>query len=605
MMLALLASAAAAQDQPPIRPRHADMLVSTSPAVPPPEAAWRRIDLPFNTDQPSAWYRMKFEAPASPDPHWAVYLPYLYRGGLLMLNGVPLLHLADSNAQYMVRTERPYLVPIPETALKPGTNELLLRLSSETGTARYRMPLLAIGPAPQLRSHFEWRLFWVRTMPQFTVVACTVVGLLVLFIWWRRREESLYGLFGIAALLWGGRTLTFIIETLPTPLWGLWRLFYHSATGGFIIVLMVFSLRLAERRLPRLEQALFGYWLLGPIGYAVSGGSETLTGRIWAGGLIPIGIGILVMSGVAAWRQRTVTLVALSAAIALAVAAGFNDYLLAASSSLLPATWKAHRIFLLHYAADVLLLVMGAILSARFVVTLQAIEQLNRTLESRVAVREKTLSENFAQLGRLERQHAADEERQRIMRDLHDGLGSQLFVTLSRVEAGGIGQDETAQALRDCIADMRLALEAMSPDGNDFLEAWGNFRFRWQAQLQAAGVRSSWEVEADEDVIELPSHAGLQLLRIAQEALTNVLKHSHARDVRVRLAATPETLRLEVIDDGRGLCESDARIGKGLANMKARAVRLGAQLHVEPSDPGTNVWVEIPRPATQAPAAAS
>ena len=156
------------------------------------------------------------------------------------------------------------------------------------------------------------------------------------------------------------------------------------------------------------------------------------------------------------------------------------------------------------------------------------------------------------------------------MRDLHDGLGSQLFVTLSRVEMGEIEHSAIVQALRDCIADMRLALEASSPDSNNFLEAWGNFRFRWESQLAAAGLQSIWEVEAHNDVIELAPHAGLQLPRIAQEALTNVLKHAVAHDVQIRLNNREGTVRLAVSDDGRGLGLVDGRTGRGLANMRAR-----------------------------------
>src|SRR6185369_15803044 len=191
------------------------------------------------------------------------------------------------------------------------------------------------------------------------------------------------------------------------------------------------------------------------------------------------GIAVLVIGAVAARRQRTLELTVLSLALALAVLAGVHDYLVATSSWIIPAIAPraaAHRVFLLHYAADILLLVMGGILAARLIGTLQAIEQLNRTLESRVAERESALSENFDRLRKLEREHAVVEERQQIMRDLHDGLGSQLFLTLSRAEVGRIDQGEIVQALRECIADMRLTLEAMGPESSDLLQAWSNFR---------------------------------------------------------------------------------------------------------------------------------
>jgi signal transduction histidine kinase len=439
-------------------------------------------------------------------------------------------------------------------------------------------------------------------MAQFTVISCLIVGVMGLFIGLRRPEESLYGLFGAAALLWGIRTLTLVIEVMPATAWYAWRTIYHGATGGFVIVLLLFAMRLAGMRYQRLKWALFAYWLLGPIGYLATGGNEMLIGRYWAGGLLPIGIAIFVISLTAAWRQRTAALTMLSIALALAVLAGVHDYLMATAAPILRALAPQaadHRVFLLHFAADILLLVMGGILSARLVGTLQAIEQLNRTLEVRVAEREMALSKNYEQLRRLERQHAAVEERQQIMRDLHDGLGSQLFLTLSRAEVGRIDQGEIVQALRECIADMRLTLEAMSPESNDFLQAWGNFRFRWEQLLEASGLVSRWEMDShDEGLVELSPHVIIQLLRIVQEALTNVLKHARAAEVAVRLRTDERMIGIEVFDNGRGLGDADAQAGHGLANMRARAQRVGAQLEITDRHPGVRVSVEFSRQNT-------
>lgn len=595
LLMFVLCASAYAQ---PERPRHADVVFS--PDLVPPAGKWQRVELPFTFDDSTAWFRVAFEvAPPATGDAWAVYLPYFYGGGRLFLNGSQLAHIREPDADVIVRWERPHLVAIPAALLLPGTNELLIRIAA-TSVSRGRLPLLAFGPSAQLIPEYDNRLFWVRTMSQFTVIACVIVGMLGLFIGWRRPEESLYALFGAAAMLWGVRTLTLVIEVMPANAWYAWRTIYHGATGGFSIIMLLFAMRLAGIPFPRLKWALFAYWLLGPIGYLASGGNEVLIGRWWAGGLIPIGIAILVISVTAAWRQRAAALTALSLALALAVVAGIHDYLIATGGPLIRAIAPQaanHRVFLLHYAADVLLLVMAGILTARLVGTLKAIEQLNRTLESRVAEREATLASNYERLRLLERQHAAIEERQQIMRDLHDGLGSQLFLTLCRAQVGRIDQGEIVQGLRECIADMRLTLEAMSPDSNDFLQAWGSFRFRWQEVLESSGLRSSWELQSSEDLVELSPHVILQLLRIAQEALTNILKHAHADKVVVRLFADGRRIGIEILDNGRGLGDAGALGGHGLANMRARAVRAGARLEIADGHPGVRVSVQLEREA--------
>ena len=595
--LLLLALGAGALSQP-LRPGQADVVFSADVVPPAASAPWQRVDLPFSFDQPSAWIRVQFQAPQPPtDASWAVYLPYFYGGGRLFLNGAPLAHIQEPTADVIVRWERPQLVPIAPALLRPEINQLLVRIAA-TPVSRGRMPLLAIGPQGQLLPEYDSRLFWIRTMSQFTVISCVIVGLLALFIWWRAREELLYGLFGAAALLWGIRTLTLVIEVMPSGAWYAWRTIYYATTGGFTIVMLLFAMCLAGMRYPRLKWALFGYWLLGPVGYLVSNGNEVLIGRFWAAGLLPIGFAVLAIGAVAAWRQRTVSLTVLSLALALAVLAGVHDYLVATSSFIIRAIAPqaaAHRVFLLHYAADILLLVMGGILAARLIAAFKAIEQLNRTLESRVAEREAALSENYERLRKLEREHAAVEERQQIMRDLHDGLGSQLFLTLSRAEVGRIDQGEIVQALRECIADMRLTLEAMGPESSDFLQAWSNFRYRWQQLLESSGLNSSWEIDAGDRQVELTPHVILQLLRIVQEALTNVLKHARAEKVAIRLRTDDERIGIEVFDDGRGLHNAGSHAGRGIANMRARAQRVGAHIEITDQHPGVRVSVDFDR----------
>jgi len=602
-LLLVALSLGAAQE--PVRPRQAAVLLSTALEPPAPAAGWAAIALPYSGAQPAAWFRVDFEAGAAPADSWAVYLPYLNGGGRLVLNGVPLAHVQEPSPALVVRWERPHLVAIPPPLLRPGANQLLIRVAASPSSRIIRVPLLEVGPVLQLLPAYERRLFWVRSMAQFTVISCLIVGTLSLFIWWRRREEALYGLFGAAALLWGVRTLTFVVEVLPATSWLMWRTAYHAATGGFAIVMLLFTMSLAGMGYPRLRRILLGYWMLGPLGYLVSGGNEAMIGRYWTAGLLPIGCAVLAISAVAAWRQRTAALVALSLALSVAVLAGFHDYLLASAAplmQLLAPQVAANRIFLLHYAADLVLVVMGGTLSARLVSAFQAIEQLNRTLESRVREREAALAANYERMRHLERQHAAGEERQQIMRDLHDGLGSQLFITLSRAEMGRIDQAEIVQALRACIADMRLTLEAMSPENNDFLEAWGNFRFRWQQLLDASGLASSWQTEAEGEPVELAPHVSLQLLRIVQEALTNILKHAAARTVAVRLHTDARVIVIEVSDDGHGMHRTGAVAGRGMVNMRARALRVGARLEITHLEPGLRVAVDLDR-RTAAPVA--
>jgi signal transduction histidine kinase len=180
------------------------------------------------------------------------------------------------------------------------------------------------------------------------------------------------------------------------------------------------------------------------------------------------------------------------------------------------------------------------------------------------------------------------------MREIHDGLGSRLFTSLLRVERGDMNDRQIADTLRDCIADMRLALEALAPD-DDFEAALGNFLFRWQSLLQEVHIQPTWAIDVLPDsALSLPRQTVLQLLRIAQEALTNVVKHAHAKNVRIELRQRSGLLQLEIVDDGMGADLSNDKTGRGIGNMQARAKQLGGELDMRSGLGGTRVVLRLP-----------
>lgn len=592
--------------------RAAVLLVDASQPPPDTDPRWSPVSVPDAQDGPLAWYRVEFQVPAHPDTDsMMLYLPYFYGGGSIWVNRQPVASIQENSPTLRVHWERPFLIPLPLSTLHVGTNLLHLRVGAAQGNSSTRLPQLVLGPQSDLQSQFDRRLFVVRTIPLVTVVSGSVMGLFVIGIWLGRREEILYGLFGVAALLWALRTTTFVFDVMPAALWPLWRLLYHASTGGFIIVMALFALQLAGWNRRPIAIGLGIYGLLGPMLYAVSGDqAEEVVGRWWVLGLIPVGLSIAVVTFASAWRQRTLGTNLIAAAVALAVLSGVHDYLVAWDSPLLTALapgWATHRLFLLHHGANLLLVAMGVVLTMRFVRSLHAVEEANRTLETRVQVREREIAASYARIATLQREQATFDERQRIMQDLHDGLGAQLFTSLLRAERGALDADATTAVLRGAIDEMRVAIEALASDEGDFRTTFGNFRFRWDQRLRDAGVSADWDVDLPDAVLAVAPHDGLQLLRVAQEALTNILKHAHARHVRITLQRRRDELVLEVSDDGVGLDSPHGEAGvqlhgatagsrRGLANMRARAQRLRARLFIGAAQAGsgTRVTLELP-----------
>lgn len=599
--LCLASAAQAVVQEPP-----GALMVSEASRTPPDAtAAWKAVTLPdlWRKSRPkvvptASWYRVGFDhAPGDSQP-WGVLFPYLYEGGQVWLNGALLATIQESTAQSHVRWARPHLVSLPPALLRPGDNELLVRVQpAPDGSLRF--PRVRVGPMPELAPLHDAHFFWASVTPQITAVVCLLVSLSVLYIWWRQRGEVMYGLFGLAVALWGIRTLTFVVEVVPTSAWPFWRLLVHSATGGFIVAMTVLAWRLAGIHKPWFERALFGYWLLGPLWMLAQGvAAEPLVNRWWIGGFLPIGATIVAVSVWSLVRRPTLESAALPVTMAIAALAGMHDYLI--RWELDPPipwleAWFAQRFQLLHLGASLVLLAIGWLLTRRFIGALRSMEDVNQTLEARVADREKELAANYVRLFALERENAAGQERQRIMRDIHDGLGSRLFVSLSRVERGEITSDEIADSLRGCISEMRLALDTLTPCEQDFRSTLGNFLFRWRSQLLACGVQARWDIDVPDEALQLSPHASLQLLRVAQEALTNVVKHAGASIVDVQLRLVDGKLELEVRDNGIGAAGvSPESSGRGLTNMRTRATQLGGNVDVHGGSGGTRVTVRVP-----------
>lgn len=194
---------------------------------------------------------------------------------------------------------------------------------------------------------------------------------------------------------------------------------------------------------------------------------------------------------------------------------------------------------------------------------------------------------------------AREEERRRLRRDLHDGLGPALAGHLLRLDviaqvlepdspAAGL-VDNLRDELRATVAEVRRVVEGLRPPAIDELGLAG--ALAEAVKRLTTGTSIDLDVQVHE-LPQLPAAAEVAAFRIVTEAVTNVVRHAQASTCCVEVTVTDGSLRLAVTDDGVGPA-SGGRTGNGLQTMRERAEELGGQLRVT-SGRGTQVLALLP-----------
>ncbi len=203
---------------------------------------------------------------------------------------------------------------------------------------------------------------------------------------------------------------------------------------------------------------------------------------------------------------------------------------------------------------------------------------------------------------------AREEERRRLRRDLHDGIGPALAgLTLKTETARALLPPGSASAsrqlhdlseeIRRTVVDVRRLVEGLRPPALDELGLAGACAQAVGRLTAGSGLAAS--VQASDDLPALPAAVEVAAYRIVVEAVANTVRHARARRCRVSMALTPAGLAVEVTDDGAGLVASGHH-GHGLAIMRERAEELGGTVTVRDGSPGVTIQARLPAVTTPA-----
>jgi signal transduction histidine kinase len=539
-----------------------------------------------------AWYRTRYVVPAEHrgDKPISIYVGRIWGGAYsVWLNG----KLVSANLDdWRMQWNFPLYVQLPLQAAKGGESLEIVIAVPYREVEGYGVGTLFVGPDSQLKPIYERRNLIQVVLPQAGLVVVLVIGLLSLHVWFTRRSETSYLVFAVSALAWFIFDIQYVYDISADTTAAKWlATAVDSALGWAFAGLYIFVLRIEERREVMAERLLIGYAAFVSL----------ITMPVWNwqvnAFLLQHYCDVAILVGVACRITYFGVLSGRTETRALAIASwgliviGIHDLIYVAGQrdpdGVNLATYGAFIVFLAHLFA----------MQRRYVHALTSFEQLNQSLTQRLDAREAELKENYRRLGEVEQQRALFLERERLMQDMHDGIGAKLLTSLSMAERGQFPAEGLTFVLKECIDDLRLVIDSLEPIDRDISTLLATLRQRLGPRLEAAGIHVRWSMGELPELPWLDPPMALHVLRIVQETLANVLKHARANEVAIS-AQTDEGSRsviVRVADNGIGFTPRPDRLGRGLKNMKHRARQLGGSVSItRDGHQGTRMELRLP-----------
>ena len=325
-----------------------------------------------------AWYLIDWPLSTLTTELQSIYLSALTTQAQLYVNGTKIGETGDLRGRYPRSWDKAHAFVVPQDVLQPAGNQLAVRIyASDPDYAG--MGTLIVGPATQVRDRVFRDTFMHTLGPATMSVAVIVLGLFIVSLWLRRRDPA-YGLFGLAAILWGVHTIVTLLPftVLPQPHYAVW---WNTVYMTFVALLCLVCIRFAELGWRAYRRIVVGYAVaLLPVLY----GAEFLGVLDLVGDVVRLaGIVLAAIALVAvarhALRIRNAESLLLLLAGTVSIALGAHDWMIAHDPLQLRPLWLAP------YAALSFMLLFGWILTDRFSRALNTSEELNLQLEERVA----------------------------------------------------------------------------------------------------------------------------------------------------------------------------------------------------------------------------
>ncbi|MGL5838241.1 MAG: ATP-binding protein [Sphingorhabdus sp.] len=525
------------------------------------------------------WVRLTFDRAALGSGPQALYAENNHERLVIYLNGREIDRTFTEGDVRAVGWYRPLLTRLPDEALMPGLNTLLIKIESNYDLVSGNFRL---GSTASLESLYDSRLLWRVTGVSAANVSMVVAIIGALWFWMLRRRDVELLMMALLGMAWFARNWNFVATKAPFDMVGFKLMTYYTVYPAMSASL-AFCLAFA-----RVENWLRHAYVLAAIGVGLcimrlvtidlqliaDVGTDTI-GNLFAVVCAAYTVFLLIRHWL---RTRDGSAILMSFALLIVMAATVHDV-----GRLWDARWwDGMGFYMQPYLGSTFCLFMLLAFGVRAYRAFGESEAMNSILEERVETARAELQASEGKLRALEVERALECERERIMREMHDGIGSNLVAALTVAERQQ-QSPATIATLKRALSDLKLTVDSLDPVVGDVVALLGNFRHRADPDLAEAGIKTRWEVEECQPLQWLDATNALHILRLFQEVLANILQHSNATEIQFACRQDRmhdiDGIVATMTDNGCGFDQGNVK-GQGLRMMSARAAAIGAQFRL-------------------------
>lgn len=562
-----------------------DIEVATSNIANIPNNGWKRITLnelsknngveDGGKDPLYVWVRFGFDRSALEHQNLAFMMDLPRLGIKLYLNGNDIYEYYSISNYQTNSWNSPVYFRLPNKYLHQQNNELVMRMAINS-TYGTNGGFLRVGSEETIAKLYDFMNLSDNLLPRSITNIMFFLSGASFLLWLARRKDYEFLWLAMTGIFWSLRNWRYFIQTPPFDA-KVFLTLSNLLVYLFLISLLGFAgYFVGLRHFKRFIGIVAGVSLAS---FLLHFAAQFLYGDIRILYLIAALIAVLSTLYICYESAKAMNAEKAMIIAALLVLLGFSVHDIAVAAL----HWPGAAFSLQPYGSIFLFLTFTLALGGRIIHAFNNLENINVILDSEVKVATDKLKASEKAKHELELSLAIENERERLMREIHDGIGSNLATTLAIAKMQE-NSGAAVPALKRAIADLRLAVDSLEQVNGEVVSLLANLRHRIEPDMRDAGLKFVWQVENSPRLEWLEAVTSLHILRILQEAFANVIAHAHAKNIFVECG--PRTLddRLGVLivirDDGKGLSNNSQSKGRGIANMRARAEAISSVLEI-------------------------